>query len=107
MDLPLSPELAPMFRPLDLAPKLLLRNRIAMLPLTRARAEVDGTPNDLMAEHFAQRASAGLMLTDSCAVSQSGRTYVNSPGIFTEEHAIGWKKVTDRVHAAGGELCCR
>lgn len=93
-----------LFRPLDLPGGLRLANRIAMLPMTRVRAEVDGTPNDLMAEYFAQRAGAGLIVTDSTPVSAVGRGFMNAPGMYTTEHALGWRKVTDAVHANGGRI---
>jgi 2,4-dienoyl-CoA reductase-like NADH-dependent reductase (Old Yellow Enzyme family) len=79
-------------------------NRVAMLPMTRVRADCDGTPNDLMAEHYGQRAGAGLIITDACAVSTAGRCFFNGPGMFTTEHALGWRKVVDSVHERGGRI---
>jgi len=96
--------LAPLFQPLRLSGGLELKNRIAMLPMTRVRAEIDGTPNDLMAEYYGQRAGAGLVMSEACAVSQTGRCFVNGPGMYTTEHAIGWRKVVDAVHAGGGKM---
>ncbi|MDB5982098.1 MAG: 12-oxophytodienoate reductase [Pseudomonas sp.] len=98
------PELEPLYRPLTLPGGLTLPNRIVMLPMTRVRAEIDGTPNDLMVTHFAQRASAGLLITDSTPVSATGRCFMNCPAMFTTEHALGWRKVTDAVHAQGGRI---
>jgi N-ethylmaleimide reductase len=105
MDATTAPDtLNPLFQPLRLGGGLELKNRIAMLPMTRVRAEIDGTPNDLMAEYYAQRAGAGLVMTEACAVSGTGRCFVNGPGIYTTEHAIGWRKVVDSVHARGGKI---
>lgn len=97
-------DLDPLYQPLSLAGGLTLPNRIVMLPMTRVRAEIDGTPNDLMVEHFAQRASAGLIITDSTPVSATGRCFMNCPAMFTTEHALGWRKVTDAVHERGGRI---
>jgi len=102
-DMKLS-DLEPLYRPLSLPGGLTLPNRIVMLPMTRVRAEIDGTPNDLMVTHFAQRASAGLIITDSTPVSATGRCFMNCPAMFTTEHALGWRKVTDAVHAKGGRI---
>jgi N-ethylmaleimide reductase len=99
-----SDTLNPLFQPLRLSGGLELKNRIAMLPMTRVRAEIDGTPNDLMAEYYAQRAGAGLVITDACAVSTTGRCFVNGPGMYTTEHAIGWRKVVDAVHERGCKI---
>ncbi|MDB5985175.1 MAG: NADH:flavin oxidoreductase/NADH oxidase [Nevskia sp.] len=96
--------LEPLYTPLQLPGGLTLPNRIAMLPMTRVRAEIDGTPSDLMVEFFAQRASAGLLFTDSTPVSAVGRGFLNAPAMFTTEHALGWRKVTDAVHAKGGRI---
>lgn len=96
--------LAPLFKPLRLSNKLELKNRIAMLPMTRVRAESDGTPSALMAEHYAQRAGAGLILTDATAVSPTGRCFLNGPAMYTTEHALGWRKVVDAVHEKGGKI---
>ena len=101
---PIRAELAPLYRPLTLPGGLQLPNRIVMLPMTRVRAEVDGTPNELMAQHFVQRASAGLMITDSTPVSPTGRGFMNAPAMFTTEHALGWRRVTDVVHENGGRI---
>jgi len=99
-----SDTLNPLFRPLQLSGGLELKNRIAMLPMTRVRAEIDGTPNELMAEYYAQRAGAGLVMSEACAVSQAGRCFVNGPGMYTTDHAIGWRKVVDAVHERGGKM---
>ncbi len=81
-----------------------LANRIVMAPMTRTRAEEDGVPTDLMADYFAQRASAGLILTDCTWISDQGRGIIRSPGIANAAHVAGWRKVTDAVHRAGGKI---
>jgi N-ethylmaleimide reductase len=80
-----------------------LRNRIVMAPLTRTRAANEGkVPNELMAEYYAQRAGAGLIITEGTFVSEQGQGWYGAPGVFTEEQRAGWERVTDAVHGAGG-----
>ncbi len=93
-----------LFKPLCLPGGLEIKNRIAMLPMTRVRADIDGTPNALMVEYYAQRVDAGLIITEACAVSQAGRCFLNGPGMFTTEHALGWRKVVDAVHEKGSKI---
>ncbi|MFT4901156.1 MAG: N-ethylmaleimide reductase [Lentimonas sp.] len=81
-----------------------LNNRIAHAPMTRTRAEADHTPNALMAEYYAQRASAGLLIAEATAIASNGIAWQNMPGAYKDEHVAGWKKVTDAVHAKGGTL---
>jgi N-ethylmaleimide reductase len=82
---------------------LKLKNRIVMAPLTRTRAENLGkVPNELMAEYYAQRAGAGLIITEGTFVSEQGQGWFGAPGIFTEEQRAGWARITDAVHRAGG-----
>jgi N-ethylmaleimide reductase len=83
---------------------LSLANRFVMAPLTRSRAGDDGVPTDLHAAYYAQRASAGLLISEAVNISAQGRGYNLTPGIWTEEQVAGWKKVTDAVHAAGGKI---
>ena len=84
---------------------LTLPNRIIMAPLTRARAPGEGrVPNALMAEYYAQRASAGLILSEAVSVTPMGVGYADTPGIWSEEQVEGWKLVTDAVHRAGGRI---
>ncbi|QHI99287.1 alkene reductase [Xylophilus rhododendri] len=91
-----------LFTPLQ-AGALSLRNRIVMAPLTRTRATGGGrVPNRLMAEYYAQRASAGMILTEATSVTPMGVGYPNTPGIWSDEQVEGWKLVTQAVHAAGG-----
>ncbi|WP_313705883.1 alkene reductase [Massilia sp.] len=82
-----------------------LPNRIVMAPLTRARAVGAGrVPNALMAEYYAQRASAGLILSEATSVTPMGVGYADTPGIWSDEQVAGWKQVTEAVHAAGGRI---
>lgn len=81
-----------------------LSNRLAMAPMTRSRAQEDGTPGELTPLYYAQRASMGLIITEGTQPSDDGQGYLRSPGIYTEKHIEGWKKVTDAVHEAGGYL---
>ncbi len=81
-----------------------LPNRIVMAPLTRCRAGAGRVPNALMAEYYAQRASAGLILSEATSVSPRGVGYPDTPGIWSAEQVQGWKKVTKAVHDAGGRI---
>ncbi len=84
---------------------LQLPNRIIMAPLTRARADNSGrVPNDLMAEYYAQRAGAGLIISEATCVTPMGVGYANTPGIWSDEQVEGWKKVTKAVHEKGGRI---
>lgn len=76
---------------------LVLPNRLVMAPLTRTRAEADGSPTDLMAEYYAQRASAGLIIAEASTPNLVGRTYPNTPGIHTPRQIEGWRRVTGAV----------
>ena len=78
-------------------------NRIVMAPMTRSRA-IDNIPNDLMAEYYSQRATAGLIITEGTSPSPNGLGYPRIPGIFTDEQIEGWKKTTDAVHVKGGKI---
>ena len=90
-----------LFEPLRLG-ELALRNRIVMAPMTRNRAAADGVPTPMMAEHYGQRASAGLIVAEGTWPSVTGQAYCRQPGIETEAHIAGWRRVTDAVHARGG-----
>lgn len=81
-----------------------LPNRMAMAPLTRSRAGAGNVPTALMVEYYAQRASAGLLITEATQVHPTGQGYPNTPGIHTAEQAAGWRAVTDAVHARGGRI---
>src|SRR6516164_7932172 len=92
-----------LFDPLTIG-ELQLPNRVIMAPLTRLRAGETKVPNDLMAEYYAQRASAGLIITEGVPVSPQGVGYRGVAGIWTEDHVNGWKGVTRAVKAAGGRI---
>src|SRR5258706_12355361 len=82
-----------------------LAHRIVGAPLTRMRARSDDhVPTALQAEYYAQRATAGLIVTEGVAISPEGFGWADSPGLWTEEHVRGWRRVTDAVHAAGGRI---
>lgn len=83
---------------------LSLPNRFVMAPLTRGRAEADGTPSALMADYYVQRASAGLIVSEATAVSPLAVGWVGAPRIYNASHARGWGKVTDALHRAGGRI---
>ncbi|MCI3929804.1 alkene reductase [Streptomyces sp. AN091965] len=91
------------FDPIDLAGTP-LANRIAMAPMTRSRAAAGGVPTDLNAEYYAQRATAGLVITEGVQPSVVGQGYPDTPGLHSAEQVEGWRKVTDAVHAAGGTI---
>ena len=80
-----------------------LPNRIVMAPLTRMRAP-DNSPNDLMAAYYAQRASAGLIISEATQISPQGVGYPATPGIHNELQVAGWKKITEAVHAKNGQI---
>jgi N-ethylmaleimide reductase len=80
-----------------------LRNRVVMAPLTRNRADMPGRiPNEMMAQYYAQRASAGMILTEATSVTPMGVGYPQTPGIWSPEQVAAWRKTTDAVHKAGG-----
>jgi N-ethylmaleimide reductase len=81
-----------------------LSNRVVMAPLTRMRSGEAGVPGDMVVEHYAQRASVGLIVSEGTYPSFSGHAFVGQPGLVTEEQLAGWRRVTDAVHAAGGQI---
>ncbi|MDX9945196.1 MAG: alkene reductase, partial [Azonexus sp.] len=83
---------------------LTVPNRIFMAPLTRCRAEPGHVPGALMAEHYAQRASAGLIIAEATMAMAGNSAFWKEPGIYNEAQIAGWKGVTDAVHAAGGRI---
>ena len=91
-----------LFDPMPLG-KLHLPNRIVMAPLTRNRAP-EAIPTPMMAEYYAQRASAGLLITEATAISAQGQGYADVPGLYGVEQLDGWKKVTEAVHARKGRI---
>ena len=94
----------PLFTPVRMG-NLHLPNRIVMAPLTRMRASAaDHVPTALQAEYYAQRASAGLIVSEATAISPDGFGWADTPGLWSREQVRGWRKVTDAVHAAGGRI---
>lgn len=92
-----------LFTPVQLG-ALELPNRIVMAPLTRARTEVDHIPTPMMAEHYAQRASGGLLIAEATMAMAGCSAFWKEPGIYSKEQIAGWKLVTDAVHAKGGRI---
>nr|WP_294851724.1 alkene reductase [uncultured Sphingomonas sp.] len=93
-----------LFDPLDLTPSLRLPNRILMAPLTRGRATRDAVPTPVMAQYYAQRAEAGLLISEATGISREGLGWPYAPGLWNDDQVEGWKPVTDAVHAAGGRI---
>ncbi|WP_151479818.1 alkene reductase [Streptomyces albicerus] len=91
------------FDPIDLSGTR-LANRIVMSPMTRSRAAEGGAPTDLTVEYYAQRASAGLIVTEGIQPSHVGQGYPATPGLHHEDQVAAWRKVTDAVHAEGGRI---
>ncbi|WP_028914120.1 alkene reductase [Pseudorhodobacter ferrugineus] len=84
-----------------------LPNRVLMAPLTRNRAGADGVPKDMAQTYYAQRASAGLIVSEATQISAMGKGYLDTPGIYNEAQAEAWHKITDAVHAKGGRIFCQ
>ena len=82
--------------------ELKLKNRVVMAPLTRSRATIDRVPTAMMAEYYAQRASAGLIISEATVISEEANGYEKTPGLFSDAQVEGWKQVTDAVHAKDG-----
>jgi N-ethylmaleimide reductase len=79
-------------------------SRLVMAPMTRSRAQYDGTPGPLAAEYYSQRGSLGLLITEGTQPSDDGQGYMLTPGIYADAHVAGWRKVTDAVHAKGSHI---
>ncbi len=92
-----------LFEPVRLG-SLRLSNRIVMAPLTRSRADADGVPQPLMAEYYAQRASAGLIIAEGTNISPQARGYAFTPGLYSPAQIDAWRAVTQAVHARGGKI---
>ncbi|MDC7710827.1 alkene reductase [Vogesella indigofera] len=91
-----------LFTPHDLS-GISLANRVVMAPMTRTRT-LDNVPDELTGLYYAQRASAGLIVTEGLPISDEGRGYLYTPGLYTDEQTQAWRKVTDAVHAKGGKI---
>ncbi len=96
---------APLFEPCTVG-VWRLPNRIVMAPLTRNRSP-GGVPAPRVATYYAQRASAGLLVSEATAITQQGQGYADVPGLYTPAQRAGWRTVTDAVHAAGGRIVCQ
>ena len=92
-----------LFDPINLG-EFELKNRIFMAPLTRGRSGADGIPGPMMAEYYAQRAQAGLLIAEATAINAQGHGWRNSPGIYTDAQVAGWRRVADAVHASDGRI---
>jgi len=92
-----------LFKPLSIG-SISLKNRVLMAPLTRSRAEENHVPGPLMAEHYAQRAGAGLIIAEATMIMEGNSAFISEPGIYSEQQIKGWKQVTDAVHAKDGKI---
>jgi N-ethylmaleimide reductase len=92
-----------LFAPVSLGP-LVLSNRIVMAPLTRSRSSEEGVPPDFAPRYYAQRATAGLIVSEATNISAQARGYAFTPGIWSGPQVQSWRRVTDAVHAAGGHM---
>ncbi|WP_118135347.1 alkene reductase [Oceanicella sp. SM1341] len=92
-----------LFKPLEIG-AITVPNRVLMAPLTRNRAQADGTPNEIAGLYYAQRASAGLIISEATQISAQGKGYKDTPGIYTPGHVAAWSQIVNRVHAAGGRI---
>lgn len=95
--------MATLFDPIQVG-ELKLANRIVMAPLTRDRASPGRVPGELAPRYYAQRATAGLIITEASQISPTAQGYIDTPGIYSDEQVAGWRKVTDAVHAQGGKI---
>ena len=92
-----------MFAPYELGP-ISLKNRFVMAPMTRSRAVEANTPNELMVQYYADRAGAGLIVTEGTSPSPNGTGYPRIPGLWSDGQVLAWRNVTDAVHARGGRI---
>ncbi|MBB5083533.1 alkene reductase [Nonomuraea endophytica] len=92
-----------LFEPVTVG-RLELPNRLFMSPMTRSRAAEGAVPTELAVEYYAQRAAAGLIISEGTQPSVIGQGYIDTPGLHSEEQIAGWRKVTDAVHARGGRM---
>lgn len=96
--------LAPLFRPCQLTPRLRLPNRIVLAPCTRNRATPDLSPTDGAVAHYADRAAAGLLITEAVLIAPGIQGYIDTPAIFTDAHQTAWGRVAAGVHDRGGRI---
>jgi 2,4-dienoyl-CoA reductase-like NADH-dependent reductase (Old Yellow Enzyme family) len=95
---------AALFEPLDLGSGLVLPNRVVLAPCTRNRASIDLGPSEGAAQYYAERADAGLLITEAVLVTREAQGYLDTPGLFADSHVPGWARVCDAVHARGGRI---
>src|SRR5260370_39812660 len=81
-----------------------LNHRLAMAPMTRSRSTAQGVPTDLNAEYYAQRVSMALIISEDTQPSDAGQGYLFTPGIYTDDQVIGWRKVTEAGRSAGRKM---
>ncbi len=96
-------ETGELFQPLDIG-RTKIRNRMVMAPMTRHRSTLDGVPTELNVEYYRQRAGLGLIITEGIYPCDRGKGYLFTPGLVTEAHTSGWRRVTDAVHGEGGAI---
>ena len=96
-----------MFLPYELNSQMTLKNRLVMAPMTRAMAGQEGVPTQMMAEYYARRADAGLIVTEGTVISEKAVGFVGAPGIYSARQVEAWRRVTDLVHARGGLIFCQ
>ncbi|MDX1281770.1 alkene reductase [Shewanella colwelliana] len=95
---------ANLFQPYQLNSTITLNNKILMAPLTRCMADDELVPTQMMADYYARRAAAGLIISEAVIIRPDGQGYPNTPGLFTPAQIDGWRMVTDAVHRAGGKI---
>ena len=93
-----------LFQSFSLNDSITLDNRIVMAPLTRCMADEDLVPTKAMADYYAKRADSGLIISEATIIRPDGQGYPNTPGIFSQQQIVGWRKVTDAVHDNGGKI---
>jgi len=93
-----------LFQSFSLNDSITLDNRIVMAPLTRCMADEDLVPTKAMADYYAKRAESGLIISEATIIRPDGQGYPNTPGIFSQQQIVGWRKVTDAVHDNGGKI---
>src|SRR5215831_2952714 len=86
------------------AGELQLKHRLVMAPMTRNRSTPEGVPTGINAEYYAQRGSMALIISEGTQPSEDGQGYLFTPGLYDDAQIAGWRKVTDAVHAAGGQM---
>ncbi len=93
-----------LFQPYALNDTITLNNRILMAPLTRCMADENLVPTAAMADYYARRADAGLIISEAVIIRPDGQGYPNTPGLFSQEQIVGWQQVTTKVHENGGKI---